>query len=71
MATNDEIKEKYEEKRTFGGEHSYEEVDAIFDDKIDIALDEARADENTKYIRTGQGNDELGHYELFRKYKVD
>ena len=44
MKTNKEIKEQYEEKRVFGGEHSYEEVEAIFDDKIDIALNEAKAE---------------------------
>ena len=39
---------------------------------VDQIEDLARADENKKYIRTGhRGIDELGHYELFKKHKVD
>ena len=64
MATNNDILRKHKlviDNHTYG----YERVD-VYD-----MLDEARADENKKYIQTGQGNDELGHYELFRKYEVD
>ena len=63
MKTNEEIKEKYEEKRTFGGEHSYEEVEAIFDDKIDIALNEARVEGYNKAIA-----EQEGRYKIHEKY---